>query len=570
MLVPRDYQDEAVNCLFDYFAKTPDLDRHPVVAMPTGTGKSVVIAAFLERALRMYARQKILVATHVKELIEQNYLEFMGIWPTAPAGIYSAGLKRKDLHSNITFCGIASINKAIADFGRVDLMIIDECHLLSQNDESMYQKVIAKLKEVNPYLRVIGLTATPWRAGQGKITDDGIFTDIPFDVTSMAAFNRFIKEGYLVPLVPKSTETILDVTGVHLQGGEFNQKELQLAVDKDEITFAALKEAVLHGYGREHWLVFGSGIQHVLKITQMLNYLGISARCVHSKMTDKERDDNIADWKAGKFKAMVNNGILTTGVNFKAIDLIVMLRPTQSTVLWVQMLGRGTRPLYADGFDLTTTQGRLDAIEHSEKQNCLVMDFAQNSKRLGPINDPVLPRKKGGAKGDVPIKICDGCGMYNHISARYCGGEPFKSPAGCGMEFTFKVLLKMNASSEELIKNDMPVVEVLKVDTITFKIHNKPGKPPSLWVTYFCGVHRYNQWVLFEHEGFGRRKAREWWEERTSLPFPESTDAAAKLFDQLLAPTHIKVWLNKPHPEILQVSFTGGFQTAINGNEIPF
>lgn len=564
----RDYQTEAVSTLWKYFAEKQV--GNPVLALPTGTGKSLVIADFLRSAFAAYPNQKILIASHVKELLSQNLEELHTLWPTAPAGIYSAGLKRKDIHSKIIFCGIASINKNIADFGRVDLMIIDECHLLSQNDESMYQKVIIKLKEQNPYLRVIGLTATPWRAGQGKITDDGIFTDIPFDVTSMQAFNRFIKEGYLVPLVPKSTETILDVTGVHLQAGEFNQKELQLAVDKDEITYAALQEAVLHGFGREHWLVFGSGIQHVLKITQMLNYLGISARCVHSKMNDKERDDNIADWKAGKFKAMVNNGILTTGVNFKAIDLIIMLRPTQSTVLWVQMLGRGTRPLYADGYDLSTTQGRLDAIEFSEKQNCLVMDFAQNSKRLGPINDPVLPRKKGDAKGDVPIKICDGCGMYNHISARYCGGEPFRSPAGCGDEFTFKVLLKTNASSEVLIKDDMPIVEVIKVDTVTFKIHNKPGKPPSLWVSYFCGVRKFNQWVLFEHEGFGQRKAREWWQERTSLPFPESTEAAAKVVDQLLVPTHIKVHLNTPHPTVLAVSFTGGFQTAINGNEIPF
>jgi DNA repair protein RadD len=576
-LIPRDYQEQSVDSLFTFFQTHPDSKDNPVVALPTGTGKSVVIARFLQRAFAMYARQKVLVATHVKELIEQNYEEFKGIWPTAPAGIYSAGLRQKDTHDAIIFCGIASIIKNIALFGRIDLMMIDECHLLSQDDESMYLKVIALLSSINPNFRVIGLTATPWRQGQGRIIDDGIFTHICYDATTMQAFNWFIKQGYLSPLIPKSTQTILDVSGVHLRGGEFVEKELQLAVNKDEITYAALQEAVLHGYDRKHWLIFGSGIKHVKKITEMLNYLGVSARCVHSNtkefpMTGTERDTNIREWKEGKFKAIVNNGILTTGINFKAIDMIIMLRPTHSTVLWVQMLGRGTRPLYGeDGvFDLTTQQGRLAAIAASEKQNCLVMDFAQNSKRLGPINDPVLPRKKGEKTGEVPIKICEGCGNYNHISARYCGGEPFKNNEGCGMEFVFKILLKQAASSDELIKDDNPIVETIKVDQITFNCHKKVGKPDSVKVTYWCGFSKYSEYILFEHIGFGERKARSWWKERSTLPFPTSTDEALKIIDKLLVPTHIKVWTNKPYPEILNYSFTGGFEQKIVGEEIPF
>lgn len=561
-LIPRDYQDYAVKSIFKFFTEHPSPEENPVVALPTGTGKSVVIAEFLIRAFAMYSKQKVLVATHVKELIDQNYLEFMGLWPQAPAGIFSAGLKRKDTHQKIIFCGIASIIKNLQAFGRVDILIVDECHLISQDDESMYLKVIAMLRVVNPRLRIIGLTATPWRAGQGKITDDGIFTHICFDSTDMASFNWFIKQGYLSPLIPKSTDLMLDVSGVHLRGGEFVEKELQLAVNKDEITRAALTEAIAAGHDRKHWLVFGAGIKHVKRITDMLNAMGVSARCVHSNtkefpMTEKQRDDNIKDWKAGKFTAIVNNGILTTGVNFKAIDLIIMLRPTHSTVLWIQMLGRGTRPVYADGFNLLTKDGRLQSIAASGKQNCLVLDFAGNSKRLGPINDPVIPRKKGQKTGEVPIKICDGCGMYNHISARYCGGEPFRTNEGCGTEFIFKVLIKKTASSEVLIKDtEAPIVVEPMVDQVTYSRHDKAGKPPSVRVTYWCGISKYQEYILFEHEGFGRRKALSWWKERSNEPCPATTTEALAILASLKVPNQIRVWVNKPYPEILSYVFS--------------
>lgn len=575
-LTLRDYQQAAVDHTFKWFERNP-VEGNPVIGMPTGTGKSVVIAGFLQNAYRMYAGQKVLVATHVKELIQQNYEKFVKIWPTAPAGVYSAGLNKKDVWAKIIFCGIASIVDSIAEFGRIDLMIIDECHLLSQNEESMYQKVIAFLKERNPMFRVIGLTATPWRQGQGRITDDGIFTDFAFNATDMLSFNWFIQQGYLLPLTPKSTTTALDVSKVKTSMGEFNLKELQNAVNKDDITFGALQETIAQGHDRKSWLIFASGVAHVVRITEMLNEMGIPTTCVHSntkehKMTDKQRDKNLADWKAGKFRAMVNNGILTTGVDHPPLDLIVMLRPTQSTVLWVQMLGRGTRPDYAPGYDLSTHQGRIDAIMASDKQNCLVLDFARNTSRLGPINDPVLPRKKGEAKGEVPAKLCDHCGMYNHISARYCGGEPYRTMFGCGEEFEFKVVIQQHAATEELIKpSEEPIIEVVKVDSVNVRLHQRAGKPQTLWVTYFSGIRKFSEFILPEHQGGARRKAENWWKERTNIPLPATARQAADYFENLLVPTHLKVWINKhPYPEVMLASFTGGFEAHVSGDEVPF
>jgi DNA repair protein RadD len=555
----RDYQAAAVQSLWDYFATK---QGNPLLALPTGTGKSVVQALFLESIFRKFKNQKILCLTHVKELLEQNHAKLKTLWPNAPAGIHSAGLKKKDIHHQIIFAGVASIAKRIGEFGFVNLVIIDEAHLLSANDESMYRKVLSALKAVNPALKVIGMTATPWRAGMGSLTKGGIFTDVCFDMTGMAAFNWLIKQGYLAPLIPMSTAQLLDVTGVHKLGGEFKANELQLAVDKDHITYAALQETLVAAETRNSWLIFACGVEHAVNITNMLIHLGVDARCVHSKMADGERDKNIADWKAGKFKAIVNNGILTTGIDHPALDLIVMLRPTASTVLWIQMLGRGTRPFYEQGFDLSTADGRIAAILASIKQNCLVLDFAGNTARLGCINDPVIPKAKGEGTGEAPVRICDACGMYNHASARFCGGQPVPSSEGCGVAFTFVTKLRKTASTNELIKNDLPVVEFFKVDSVTYAVHAKASKPPSLRVSYFCGLRKFTEFVHFELPGWGQRKANLWWAERTELGLPESTAVAEQQAVKLQVPVRVKVWVNKPYPEIMGISF----DTDLNSN----
>lgn len=573
MLTPRDYQLETDRCLWDFFRNNPK--GNPVVGLPTGTGKAFQIAYFCWGALSQYPRTKILVATHVKELVEQNYAEFLEQWPTAPAGIYSAGLGKKDTHSKVIFCGIASIVKNIEAFGHVDLMLVDECHLISLHDDSMYQKVINLLKERNPSLRIIGFTATPWRQGQGRITEgSGIFTHMAIDLTDMHSFNRFVREGYLVPLVSRETKLLLDVTGVKLTAGEFNEKALDIAVNKDHITFAALQETVQHINERRSWLIFATSLDHADKIRQMLEYLGVSCRVVHSKMSKGERDGNIRDWKDLKFTAIINMGVLTTGINHPALDLIVMLRPTMSSVLWVQMLGRGTRPLFVrEGYDLTTIEGRLASIRASVKQNCRVLDFAGNIKRLGPVNDPVIPRKKGAPTGEVPIKICDVCGAYNHISARYCGGSPIKGDDGCGTEFIFRVQLKQQASSEEVMKvTDAPIIEVFAVQTMTVSLHQKANRKPMVRVSYFSFGKKFMKFLMVEENDFFRRKAEAWWRKRTRLPMPATADEVLKIIPTFENPTHIRVWTNAQFPDVLDECFMGEFanNAPLNDDDIPF
>lgn len=572
MIIPRDYQNVAIDAIYKFFQNHPT-NSHPIVKMPTGTGKSVVIAEFLRRAFLQYSNQRVIIGTHVKELVEQNYLEFMGMWPTAPAGIYSAGLKRKDLFARITFAGVASIVKNIEKFGKIDLFLIDECHLLSPEDESMYMKCIQLLLIVNPNMKVIGFTATDWREGIGRMTEGGtLFTHVAIDMCDEISFNWFIKQGYLIPLIPKRTESYIDVDGLKIVGGEYAKNQLQIVANKDEITFSALQETlrIATAEGRKHWLIFAAGLEHVKKIYEMLQYLGVSCRTVHSKMPVGERDKNIKDFKAGEYTALINNGILTTGFNYKAIDLIVMLRPTASSKLWVQMLGRGTRPDYAPGFDLTTLEGRFAAIEASEKQNCLVLDFARNSERLGPINDPVIPKKKGEGKGDVPIKICEECGMYNHISARFCGGSPFKTPEGCGAEFLFRVAITHEASTAPLIKDQPVVIETFQVTRCDYNAYVTRKGDPAVQVTYYSGLRMFKEYVMFEKPGFPRRKATLWWQQRSNDPVPENVPDALLLLQHIDPPTHIRVRTDQKYPEVTAACFMGEFATAHVGEEVPF
>lgn len=557
MIRPRDYQLRACQSIPDYFLNGGT--GNPLVLMPTGTGKSVVIAMFLWMALNRYSSQKVLVLTHVQELIEQNHARLLDVYPNAPAGIHSAGLGKSDYLQPIIFGGIGSVAKKPHIFGKVSLVLIDEAHLVSDNESTQYRKFILALLEVNPNLKVVGFTATDWRLGTGKLTegDNRLFTDICFDNTKTNDFNELIDEGYLVKLIPKRTKTQLDVEGVHMRGGEFNEKELQLAVDKEHITIAALREAMEIGADRHSWLIFCSGVEHSIHAAEILTDLGIPCEAVHSKLTKDQRKDILRRFKSGELRAVTNNNVLTTGFDHPALDMIICLRPTASCGLWVQMLGRGTRPLYDIPLEyrdlanpLETKEGRLAAIENSQKKNCLVLDFAKNSWRLGPINDPVVPNKKGKGTGEAPVKICEVCETINHASARHC--------IDCGTEFKFACKLQTEASTTELIKFDLPVVEIFRVEYVTVTIHHKADKPPSLKVSYYCGFKCFHDYVCIEHEGFAARKAVQWWKERErGAPVPLTTSEAQERINNLRMPTHLRVHMNVKYPAIMAYDFDG-------------
>lgn len=547
MDTPREYQEAAIFGIFEYFQSGKT--GNPICAMPTGTGKSLVIAELIRRIFSYWPGQRVMMLTHVKKLIEQNAEKLQKQWPTAPLGIYSAGLSSRESSMPIIFGGVQSVAKHIQrslkdenvpahlkHFGFRDLLLIDECHLLSPEEDTTYQYVIAELKKINPLLKVVGFTATPYRLKQGMITDGGVFTDICFDITDFESFNRLVAEGFLCPLIPKRTSFEVDVSNVGITGGEYNSKQLEAVTDKDEVIFKAVQETIQYGQDRHSWLVFTSGISSAEHVAAAFQSMGVAAACVHSKLKAKDNDDRIRDFKNGTLRCLVNKDMLTTGFDHPPIDLITNLRPSTSPGLWVQMLGRGTRP-----------------SAPTNKRNGLVLDFTKNTRTLGPINDPKIPKKPGKGGGEIPVKLCESCGVYNHPTAREC--------INCGAVFTFKNKLFQTAGTTEIMRGDAPVVEYFNVTKVIYNLHEKKNQqgsltaPPSIKVSYICGLQMFNEWVCLEHPGFVAKKARDWWKQRHTEDPPPTTYEALRKVSQLRAPKRIRVHVNKKYPEILSAEW---------------
>lgn len=549
-MILRPYQDQAVRAVWQYFIQGGQ--GNPLIAMPTGTGKSLVIASLVESILKAYPGQHILMLTHVKELIEQNEKQLRRLYPAAPCGVFSAGLNRREL-APVTFAGIASVAKRALLFQNTDIVLIDEAHLVSPNNNTMYRRFLDELKSYNPNVKVIGLTATAYRLGQGSIVGpDELFTDFCIDQTTPEWFEYFINNGWLSPLVPKHMDNTLDTSDIRVRGGEFMAKDVATQLEEQRVTVGAFSEAVQVAADRKKWLVFANNIEHTEECQNILNMMGVSSLVVHSKMDSKERDANIEAFKRGEARAMINRDILTTGFDVPDIDCIVMLRPTQSPGLWVQMLGRGTRVSPDTG-----------------KQNCLVLDFAGNTARLGPIDQPVVPRKRGAGGGQAPVKVCPTCATYIRASATRCGH--------CGHEFPRDPTPKLTeeASSLALISSkDMPKIDVFEVQSMISELHQKAGKADAIRVLYYCGkngIRRFSTYLSFEEDAhpFFVKKSREWWathahtDTELATDPPNSTAEAIAYFDQIFKPTHIRVWTNKKYPEVMAYDFSGtGFGTV--------
>lgn len=541
MLEFRQYQQDAIDGWWSYFANQTG---NPLIAMPTGTGKSVVIGGIVRSVYKAYPHTRCMMLTHVKELIKQNLEKLLTMWPTAPAGVYSAGLNRREHKHRITFAGIASVFRRPELFGHIDLLFIDEAHLVSPNDATMYQKFIDGLRQINPNLKVTGFSATCYRLGMGSLTEGGLFTDVCYDLTTPAAFSMLIAAGYLAPLDAKRTDNEYDITGVGTSGGEYKPGELEKAVDVDEKTYKVIGELVRAAakYERKRWLIFATGVHHVESIVRILAMYGVDAVAIHSDtkiLPAEQREKNYEAFKAGRVTCAVSMNAMTTGVDVPEIDLIGMLRHTKSTPLWVQMLGRGTRP----------SPGKTD---------CLVLDFTSNTRRLGPIDDPVLPSKPGKKKkgGVCPVKLCGVCSSYVHHTWTVC--------KKCGNDLLQTLKIEEHSAGLKVMALESPIVEELPVTTITYH-HKKPrqeGKPPNMLVTYFCGLRSFHEYVCLEHPdgSFPQRKAHQWWAERCTyknpdgtVPLPASVAEAvqAAVNGWVRKPVKIKVWSNKPkYPEI--------------------
>ena len=472
----REYQLRAVNSVYEWFESGNN--GNPCLVLPTGAGKSHVIAYLCKDALHNWPETRILMLTHVKEILQQNADKMRQHWPNAPMGIYSAGLRQKELGEPITFAGIQSVRTKAKEIGHVDLVIIDEAHLVSHKDEGGYRSLLAELSAINPNLRIVGLTASPYRLGHGYITDAPAIFDALIQPTSI---EELIHKGFLSTLRSKLTATKLEVDGVKKRGGEYIEAELQAAVDTTDKNQKVVAEIIRFSTERKSWLIFCAGVAHAQHIAAALQAQGITTECVTGETPSAERDRILTDFKAGRITALTNANVLTTGFDAPGIDLVAMLRPTMSPGLYVQMAGRGLR--IAPG-----------------KTDCLVLDFAGVVEQHGPITAVRAPPKKGDKVGEAPVKVCENCQEICHLSVRECPAclYPFPEPERPALKLHNHDIMGQDGTD-------------LDVTAWTWRKHiSRASGREMLSVTYYGGLSDppVTEYLAVTHEGYAGEKSR--------------------------------------------------------------
>lgn len=395
----RKYQQDAVDSVFKFRQDCPG--QSSVIVIPTGGGKTLVMAEIIRRSFSENPNCRGMLISHVKELLEQSHKTCAAVaastnLPVNNIGVYSAKMKKRQIKP-LTIASIQSVHRKADDFGSLDFIMVDEAHLISPNDETMYQRFISSARIRNSKLFVVGLTATPYRLQSGLIFGENkFFNSCCYGI----GVKELISEGYLSPLVTRGIGSP-DLRKVKIRGGEFLASSLNSAVSNESIVNDGVQEAISKAHGRNSILVFATSIAHGEMILNKLRDLGEKNSCMITGETDTLiRDLRISQFRSKQIRWLVNVSVLTTGFDAPNVDCVVVMRPTMSRGLWYQMVGRGFR----------LSPGKPD---------CLVLDFGENAIRLGCIDDIdvdangiELPPKK--------YNQCPSCKLVKKVSQIIC------------------------------------------------------------------------------------------------------------------------------------------------------
>ncbi len=501
MLHLRPYQEDAKAAVYEHLRTRDD---NPCVVIPTAGGKTPVMASICKDAVGQW-NGRVLILAHVKELLEQAADKLQRICPEVQFGVYSAGLKRRDTANRVIIAGIQSVYRRACELDSFDLVVIDEAHMIPLDGDGMYRQFLADARVVNPNLRIVGFTATPFRMKTGTIcTPDGFLNHVCYEI----GVRELIRDGFLCPLVTKAGKTKIDTSGLHVRGGEFVAGEVEDLMDQEDLVRAACAEIIEQTVQRRACLVFASGVKHGEHVVDVLtNKHGVECGFVTGETPIAERDELLGRFRAGGLKYLVNVNVLTTGFDAPNIDCVALVRPTLSPGLYYQMVGRGFRL-------------------HAGKQDCLVLDFGGNVLRHGPV-DQINVKPVGGAGGEAPAKECPECQAVIAAGYAIC--------PQCGYEFPPPERRKHEAKATEAgILSGQVTTTKYTVQDAFYSVHVKrgaaEGDPNTMRVDYKVGWHDHkSEWVCFEHTGYARQKAVAWWRRRSPDPVPESADRAVEL-----------------------------------------
>lgn len=397
----RPYQKATVAHAEEWISRA-NPDRRPVIIAPTGSGKSVMLAAIAQGF-----PGRVMVAAPTEEIVSgiEQAFKSLGESPS----VFCASLNRREISGRVVIGTVASLEPHKTNFDGIGLLIIDEAHLVQPQDRGRYSRLCAHLRIAEPGLLVLGASATPYRIDHGLIYEgDGamfneILDDIPID--------KLMADGYLSPLVSKPGSVQIDTLAVRRgASGDFVTSALESAAMAGDVTEKAIAEVVNMGQGRRSWLVFAVTLVHARRCLAALRRHGVDAEMIDGTTASTKRDELVCRFRDGALQALVNVDVLALGFDAPITDLIAILRPTASTGRYVQICGRGLR--LADG-----------------KRDCLVLDYGGNIARHGPINRlDVKHVKTFGAVAREPealaappkTKECPTCSTEMPSGARLC------------------------------------------------------------------------------------------------------------------------------------------------------
>lgn len=511
----RPYQQRAVDDTIAFWRRG---GKDPLIKLPTAAGKTRVIAAI---ASYMAARGgRVLVLAHRAELVRQNADALQAALPAdVKVGVWAAALKRREVEQ-VTVASRDSIANHVRLLGRIDLVVVDEAHLVSTKEQTRYARIIAEVREGRPGAQVLGLTATPYRLDQGYLTqgEGALFSALSCSVSE----RELLDEGYLTPVVTGDVNATIDTSAVAIRAGEFVAADLELAADIDEVTqaVAADVKAALDA-GRRSALVYAVSVAHCHHLRDALRALGVNAHVVTGDTEPEFRRQILDDFKMRRVQCIVSMDVLTTGFDAPVVDIVAIVRPTMSTSLYVQIVGRGMRLLDGAIGNLPTAAERLEAIA-STKPSTVVLDFGGNIARHGPIDD-VRVKEKRTKKGDgeAPTKLCPQCYREVPAGARACE---------CGHQFPPPEKKANKAASR------LPVIGGFSTRherlMITYREHRKEGRSPMLRIDYETadGERIASEFVDVEGRGWSGEQAWRWWSHRVGgEPYLTAAECVAHL-----------------------------------------
>lgn len=420
MITLRPYQAEALQKVVEDLSHQP----HVLLQASTGAGKTILFSALIKHYLEQYqGRVRILVLAHREELVRQAYDKLMQVWPEGlgKIGIACASVSTAiDYTKPVLIGSIQTIARRLGEMHAVHLVIVDEVHRLppmipkdaKDAKRTQYQKVIDALKQVYPPLRLFGVTATPYRTKYGYIygtecinASHNWFPNLSYSIK----IEDLQEQGFLCPLeymVPD--EYHLDLSGISLgNNGDFMENELGELMSSGVHLQSAVDAFQKYASDRRHVVIFGVTIEHAEELQKVFKASGYpDCGIVHSKMSRTERRKNLHDFQTGDLRFVVNVGVLTEGWDAPWTDCILLCRPTKSTALYVQMVGRGLR--IAEG-----------------KENCIVLDLANCHKEHGDVQNP---RIRIGKYLVEELIRCTNCYELNEPQRKTCKkcGQPLQ------------------------------------------------------------------------------------------------------------------------------------------------